>query len=193
MPNFAKKIRYFGPEGVRLMKFFQVGTLFRPRTSPVISHYFIWAFWSIIWSEKLLILVCIFWGLESDVQNFVYHYFKDGIPDGVFTSRFPKHECLPVYAVIYYCFRCGCLKGALEAAKKTEKQILVTTFETLISKRHSPLPMDIWNGLCSEYNRNVKNKSEDVYEIALYCIIAKADPKPDGNSPFEVLIHNVYE
>jgi len=119
-------------------------------------------------------------GLESDVHNYVYHYFKDGIPPNCEFAQFPNHDRLPVYAVMYYCFRCGCLEGALQAAKMARHgKMLVAAFETLMNNRHARLPNDLWNQLCFHYNKNVKNKSKDVYEVALYCIIAKADPKPE--------------
>lgn len=120
-------------------------------------------------------------GLENDVHTYVYQLFREGTNPNVQVSSFSKFDQLPVYAVMYYCIRCGCLQGALRAAKVAKNELLVRAIEALIHNRFASLPNDIWNALCLQYNRQVKNRSQDVYEIAIYCIIARADPKPEAD------------
>jgi len=117
-------------------------------------------------------------GLEHDIQNFVCHYFKDAIPPSYETMEFPDYRKLPTWAVIYFCLRCGCLQGALNTARRAKRHHLVRAIESMIQRPRELLPEDVWKSLCTEYNTTVKSVSSDPFKIAVYCIVAKADPNP---------------
>jgi len=129
-------------------------------------------------------------GITYDIQNYVYLTFKDSIPSDFETARFADYDLLPLWAVVFYCLRCGNLTGALESMRRGDPKTCSTmcdALETLLNSKQQQnlttpqLPTQMWQQLTSEYNRTVKPPHcRDPFKVAVYCIVAKCDPKPEG-------------
>ena len=90
----------------------------------------------------------------------------DGLVDGA-----------PVWAMIYFCLRCGDLAAALQAAQKAgpglaDAQSLLQELITAPDCRLSP---QTEGAVRLQYRRSVR-QSTDPYKRAVYCVVAACDP-----------------
>ncbi|XP_070536264.1 nuclear pore complex protein Nup93-like [Ptychodera flava] len=82
----------------------------------------------------------------------------------------------PVWAVIYYCLRCGDLRAALQAVDKATQNLgeFRQYFEEYIHSEDRRLPPNSENKIHLHYRRAVK-RSNDPYKRAVYCVIGHCD------------------
>ena len=90
----------------------------------------------------------------------------DGLVDGA-----------PVWAMIYFCLRCGDLAAAVQAAQKAgpglaDAQSLLQELTTAPDCRLSP---QTEGAVRLQYRRSVR-QSTDPYKRAVYCVVAACDP-----------------
>eukprot|EP00494_Astrolonche_serrata_P006843 UN06868 len=127
-------------------------------------------------------------GIEYDVHNYVYQVFKDQqIPSNYENIVSIDHyDRLPLWAIVFYCFRCGSLEGALNAARRGPQKDfgkICAALQSIIQRKTFLLPTDLWKDIGSEYNHRVKPPlCTDPFKVALYCLIAKTDTNPQGLS-----------
>ena len=93
----------------------------------------------------------------------------DGLVDGA-----------PVWAVIYYCLRCGDLSSAVAAAQRAgpglaDAQSLLQELVTAPDHRLSP---QTEGAVRLQYRRSVR-QSTDPYKRAVYCVVAACDPQEE--------------
>ncbi|XP_006820413.2 nuclear pore complex protein Nup93-like [Saccoglossus kowalevskii] len=83
----------------------------------------------------------------------------------------------PVWAVIYYCIRCGDLHGAMQAVKKATQNLgeFREYLEEYMHTEDKRLPPNTESKVHLHYRRAVK-RSNDPYKRAVYCIIGHCDP-----------------
>ncbi|XP_069496428.1 nuclear pore complex protein Nup93 isoform X1 [Ambystoma mexicanum] len=82
----------------------------------------------------------------------------------------------PVWALIYYCMRCGDLNAAMLVVNRAQHQLgeFKNWFQEYIQSEDRRLPPTTENKLRLHYRRALRN-STDPYKRAVYCIIGKCD------------------
>uniref|UniRef100_A0AAQ4PGR5 Nuclear pore complex protein Nup93 n=1 Tax=Gasterosteus aculeatus aculeatus TaxID=481459 RepID=A0AAQ4PGR5_GASAC len=85
-------------------------------------------------------------------------------------------ECHPVWAVIYYCLRCGDLNAAMQVVNRVQHQLgdFKTWFQEYMNSPTRRLSPTLENKLRLHYRRVLRN-SADPYKRAVYCLIGKCD------------------
>ncbi|KAM8947376.1 nuclear pore complex protein Nup93 [Pelodytes ibericus] len=85
-------------------------------------------------------------------------------------------EGYPVWALIYYCMRCGDLMAALHVVSRAQHQLgeFKNWFQEYIHSEDRRLSPDCENKLRLHYRRAVRS-STDPYKRAVYCIIGRCD------------------
>jgi len=86
-------------------------------------------------------------------------------------------ENVPVWAMIYYCLRCGDLGAAVQAAKLAGPGLADahTLLQELSSSPSSRLSPGTEAALRLEYKRSVR-QSSDPYKRAVYCVLGACEP-----------------
>ncbi|KAM4619080.1 LOW QUALITY PROTEIN: nuclear pore complex protein Nup93 [Polymixia lowei] len=82
----------------------------------------------------------------------------------------------PVWAVIYYCLRCGDLNAAMQVVNRVQHQLgdFKTWFQEYMNSPDRRLAPASENKLRLHYRRVLRN-SADPYKRAVYCLIGKCD------------------
>uniref|UniRef100_A0A3Q0RC73 Nuclear pore complex protein Nup93 n=1 Tax=Amphilophus citrinellus TaxID=61819 RepID=A0A3Q0RC73_AMPCI len=82
----------------------------------------------------------------------------------------------PVWAVIYYCLRCGDLNAAMQVVNRMQHQLgdFKTWFQEYMNSPDRRLSPTSENKLRLHYRRVLRN-SADPYKRAVYCVIGKCD------------------
>uniref|UniRef100_A0A1A8MD62 Nuclear pore complex protein Nup93 n=4 Tax=Nothobranchius TaxID=28779 RepID=A0A1A8MD62_9TELE len=82
----------------------------------------------------------------------------------------------PVWAVIYYCLRCGDLNAAMQVVSKVHHQLgdFKTWFQEYMNSPDKRLSPTSENKLRLHYRRALRNCA-DPYKRAVYCLIGKCD------------------
>uniref|UniRef100_A0A7N8XM50 Nuclear pore complex protein Nup93 n=1 Tax=Mastacembelus armatus TaxID=205130 RepID=A0A7N8XM50_9TELE len=82
----------------------------------------------------------------------------------------------PVWAVIYYCLRCGDLNAAMQVVNRVQHQLgdFKTWFQEYMNSPDRRLSPASENKLRLHYRRVLRN-SADPYKRAVYCLIGKCD------------------
>uniref|UniRef100_A0A3P9ISS5 Nuclear pore complex protein Nup93 n=2 Tax=Oryzias latipes TaxID=8090 RepID=A0A3P9ISS5_ORYLA len=82
----------------------------------------------------------------------------------------------PVWAVIYYCLRCGDLNAAMQVVNRVQHQLgdFKTWFQEYMNSPDRRLCPTSENKLRLHYRRVLRN-SADPYKRAVYCLIGKCD------------------
>uniref|UniRef100_A0A667XQD6 Nuclear pore complex protein Nup93 n=1 Tax=Myripristis murdjan TaxID=586833 RepID=A0A667XQD6_9TELE len=82
----------------------------------------------------------------------------------------------PVWAVIYYCLRCGDLSAAMQVVNRVQHQLgdFKTWFQEYMNSPDRRLSPTSENKLRLHYRRVLRN-SADPYKRAVYCLIGKCD------------------
>ncbi|XP_050778726.1 nuclear pore complex protein Nup93 isoform X2 [Gopherus flavomarginatus] len=82
----------------------------------------------------------------------------------------------PVWALIYYCMRCGDLIAALHVVNRAQHQLgeFKTWFQEYIHSKDKRLSPTTENKLRLHYRRALRNNT-DPYKRAVYCIIGRCD------------------
>ncbi|TNN68258.1 Nuclear pore complex protein Nup93 [Liparis tanakae] len=85
----------------------------------------------------------------------------------------------PVWAVIYYCLRCGDLNAAMQVVNRVQHQLgdFKTWFQEYMNSPDRRLPPTLENKLRLHYRRVLRN-SADPYKRAVYCLIGKLSQEP---------------
>eukprot|EP00088_Acartia_fossae_P030106 TRINITY_DN31070_c0_g1_i1.p1 TRINITY_DN31070_c0_g1~~TRINITY_DN31070_c0_g1_i1.p1 ORF type:complete len:556 (-),score=108.67 TRINITY_DN31070_c0_g1_i1:128-1717(-) len=93
----------------------------------------------------------------------------DGLVDGV-----------PVWALIYYCLRCGDLEAACEAARQAGPGLgdIHTLLQEVNSSADHRLSPQTENLVRIQYRRSVR-QSSDPFKRAVYCVLAACDPQEE--------------
>jgi len=93
----------------------------------------------------------------------------DGLVDGV-----------PVWALIYYCLRCGDMSAACEAARQAGPGLadIHSLLQELSSSADNRLSTQTESLVKIQYRRNVR-QSSDPYKRAVYCIMAACDTQEE--------------
>lgn len=96
-----------------------------------------------------------------------------GLDDGLVDS-------VPVWAMIYYCLRCGDLAAAVQAAQRAgpglaDAKSLLQELSTAADRRLSP---QTEGAVRLQYKRSVR-QSTDPYKRAVYCVVAACDPSEE--------------
>uniref|UniRef100_A0A8B9Z2U5 Nuclear pore complex protein Nup93 n=1 Tax=Buteo japonicus TaxID=224669 RepID=A0A8B9Z2U5_9AVES len=82
----------------------------------------------------------------------------------------------PVWALIYYCMRCGDLTAAMHVVKRAQHQLgeFKTWFQEYMHSKDKRLSPATENKLRLHYRRALRNNT-DPYKRAVYCIIGRCD------------------
>uniref|UniRef100_A0A8C3C233 Nuclear pore complex protein Nup93 n=2 Tax=Cairina moschata TaxID=8855 RepID=A0A8C3C233_CAIMO len=82
----------------------------------------------------------------------------------------------PVWALIYYCMRCGDLNAAMHVVKRAQHQLgeFKTWFQEYMHSKDRRLSAATENKLRLHYRRALRNNT-DPYKRAVYCIIGRCD------------------
>uniref|UniRef100_A0A674GED0 Nuclear pore complex protein Nup93 n=1 Tax=Taeniopygia guttata TaxID=59729 RepID=A0A674GED0_TAEGU len=82
----------------------------------------------------------------------------------------------PVWALIYYCMRCGDLTAAMHVVKRAQHQLgeFKTWFQEYMNSKDRRLSPATENKLRLHYRRALRNNT-DPYKRAVYCIIGRCD------------------
>ncbi|XP_027502271.1 nuclear pore complex protein Nup93 isoform X1 [Corapipo altera] len=82
----------------------------------------------------------------------------------------------PVWALIYYCMRCGDLTAAMHVVKRAQHQLgeFKTWFQEYMHSKDRRLSPATENKLRLHYRRALRNNT-DPYKRAVYCIIGRCD------------------
>ncbi|XP_039931134.1 nuclear pore complex protein Nup93 isoform X3 [Hirundo rustica] len=82
----------------------------------------------------------------------------------------------PVWALIYYCMRCGDLSAAMHVVKRAQHQLgeFKTWFQEYMHSKDRRLSPATENKLRLHYRRALRNNT-DPYKRAVYCIIGRCD------------------
>ncbi|XP_023321821.1 nuclear pore complex protein Nup93 [Eurytemora carolleeae] len=93
----------------------------------------------------------------------------DGLVDGV-----------PVWALIYYCLRCGDLNAACEGARQAGPGLgdIHTLLQELKSSNGTRLSPQTESMVRIQYRRSVR-QSSDPFKRAVYCVLAACDPQEE--------------
>ncbi|MEQ2267718.1 hypothetical protein XENORESO_009587, partial [Xenotaenia resolanae] len=85
-------------------------------------------------------------------------------------------EGQPVWAVIYYCLRCGDLNAAMQVVNRAQHQLgdFKSWFQEYMNSPDKRLSPTSENKLRLHYRRALRN-SADPYKRAVYCLIGKCD------------------
>ncbi|XP_069757463.1 nuclear pore complex protein Nup93 isoform X4 [Narcine bancroftii] len=85
-------------------------------------------------------------------------------------------EGQPVWALIYYCLRCGDLMAAMQVVNRTQHQLgeFHNWFMEYVQGDDRRLPPNAENKLRLHYRRALRN-STDPYKRAVYCLIGRCD------------------
>uniref|UniRef100_A0A3B3WFR2 Nuclear pore complex protein Nup93 n=1 Tax=Poecilia mexicana TaxID=48701 RepID=A0A3B3WFR2_9TELE len=85
-------------------------------------------------------------------------------------------EGQPVWAIIYYCLRCGDLNAAMTVVSRAQHQLgdFKSWFQEYMSSPDKRLSPASENKLRLHYRRALRN-SADPYKRAVYCLIGKCD------------------
>jgi len=134
-------------------------------------------------------------GLENDVQSYVQSQISNSnqYPENWDMASFGNYGTLPLWPVIYYCFRCGNVQGAFNAAKQGGEENFAQALAHIIETNDRRLPLPLWEELCKYYRLHVKTGCDDPFKIAMYCLVAKADPKHDGVNMRDAGINDTIE
>ncbi len=82
----------------------------------------------------------------------------------------------PIWALLYYCVRCGGLQEALEIAAKVRDRIgsfYVYFREYVTNKRR--LPQQQWEKMCAEFNSEIRTHTLDPFKLTLWNVISRCD------------------
>ncbi|XP_077993570.1 nuclear pore complex protein Nup93-like [Glandiceps talaboti] len=111
------------------------------------------------------------------IYNLVRSYLSVRLPPNTPGLEDGDVEGLPVWAVIYFCMRCGDFQSALEAVDKSTQSLgeFREYFEEYIHSGDRRLPPNTESKVHAHYRRVVK-RSNDPYKRAVYCIIGHCDP-----------------
>jgi len=95
--------------------------------------------------------------------------FEDGLVEG--------H---PVWAMIYYCLRCGDLPSAMQAVESASQNLgdFPAYLKEYLTSEERRLGDSSETKLRLQYRRSVRH-SHDPYKRAVYCVIGRCDPKDD--------------
>ncbi|XP_037671757.1 nuclear pore complex protein Nup93 isoform X2 [Choloepus didactylus] len=82
----------------------------------------------------------------------------------------------PVWALIYYCMRCGDLQAASQVVNRAQHQLgeFKTWFQEYMNSKDRRLSPAVENKLRLHYRRALRNNT-DPYKRAVYCIIGRCD------------------
>ncbi|XP_078067157.1 nuclear pore complex protein Nup93 [Mustelus asterias] len=85
-------------------------------------------------------------------------------------------EGQPVWALIYYCLRCGDLMAAMQVVNRAQHQLgeFSNWFQEYVQGDDRRLPPTTENKLRLHYRRALRN-STDPYKRAVYCLIGRCD------------------
>lgn len=91
-----------------------------------------------------------------------------GLDDGLVDS-------VPVWAMIYFCLRCGDVAAAMEAAKMSGLSDALTLLQELAASPDLRLSPQTEGVVRLQYKRQVR-QSTDPYKRAVYCLVGACDP-----------------
>jgi nuclear pore complex protein Nup93 len=96
-----------------------------------------------------------------------------GLEDGVVEGH-------PVWAMVYYCIRCGDLQAALQVVTTAQQHLgdFPTFLREYMTSDERRLSDNSETKLRLQYRRSVRN-STDPYKRAVYCLVGRCDPKGD--------------
>ncbi|XP_046568513.1 nuclear pore complex protein Nup93-like [Haliotis rubra] len=112
--------------------------------------------------------------------NLVKSYLKVRPPVTVRGSEEGLMDGLPVWALIYYCLRCGDLKAAQQVVEKASHQLddFPGFFREYVNSSDHRLSPGSDTKIKLQYRRIVKN-STDSYKRAVYCVVGQCDFSED--------------
>ena len=87
---------------------------------------------------------------------------------------------VPVWAMLYYCLRCGDLSAAVQAARKAGPGLadVASLLQELSSSTDRRLSPQTEGAARLHYRRSVR-QSTDPYKRAVYCVVAACDPSEE--------------
>ncbi|KAL8622106.1 hypothetical protein ACOMHN_056591 [Nucella lapillus] len=112
--------------------------------------------------------------------NLVRSYLKLQLPSMTITAEDGHLEGLPIWALIYYCLRCGDTKAAQEVVERVSHQLgdFPAFFHEYVNNPQHRLSVANDTKIKLQYRRIVKN-SQDSFKRAVYCIVGQCDPEED--------------
>ncbi|KAG8437674.1 hypothetical protein GDO86_008399 [Hymenochirus boettgeri] len=108
--------------------------------------------------------------------NLVRSFLNIRLPSPIPGLQDGEVEGYPVWALIYYCMRCGDLMAAQQAVNKAQHQLgdFKNFFQDYVHSKDRRLPPTAENKLRLHYRRAIR-ASTDPYKRAVYCIIGRCD------------------
>nr|AAB49670.1 An4b [Xenopus laevis] len=140
-------------------------------------------------SYKNYTLISVFANLQQaqlggvpGTYNLVRSFLNIRLPTTVPGLQDGEIEGYPVWALIYYCMRCGDLMAAQQVVNRAQHQLgdFKNCFQEYIHNKDRRLSPTTENKLRLHYRRAVR-ASTDPYKRAVYCIIGRCDVS-DNNS-----------
>ncbi|XP_055955710.1 nuclear pore complex protein Nup93 [Patella vulgata] len=112
--------------------------------------------------------------------NLVKSFLKVRPPVSIRESEDFLLEGQPVWAVIYYCLRCGDLKAADDVVKKAQHKLgdFAAFYSEYVQSDGHRLSPGNDTKIKLQYRRIVKS-STDPYKRAVYCVVGQCDPNED--------------
>nr|KAG5713038.1 hypothetical protein BaRGS_021832 [Batillaria attramentaria] len=112
--------------------------------------------------------------------SLVRSYLKLQLPAMAFVAEDCRLDGQPVWALVYFCLRCGDMKAAQEVISKVSHQLgdFPGYFQEYITNPQHRLSVANDTKIKLQYRRVVKN-SQDPFKRAVYCIVGQCDPNED--------------
>uniref|UniRef100_G1MQT3 Nuclear pore complex protein Nup93 n=1 Tax=Meleagris gallopavo TaxID=9103 RepID=G1MQT3_MELGA len=137
----------------------------------------------LLFSYKNYTFVTVFGNLHQaqlggvpGTYQLVRSYLNIKLPAPVPGLQDGEVEGHPVWALIYYCMRCGDLTAAMHVVKRAQHQLgeFKTWFQEYMNSKERRLSIATENKLRLHYRRALRNNT-DPYKRAVYCIIGRCD------------------
>ncbi|OXB54209.1 hypothetical protein ASZ78_013970, partial [Callipepla squamata] len=137
----------------------------------------------LLFSYKNYTFVTVFGNLHQaqlggvpGTYQLVRSYLNIKLPAPVPGLQDGEVEGHPVWALIYYCMRCGDLTAAMHVVKRAQHQLgeFKTWFQEYMNSKDRRLSTATENKLRLHYRRALRNNT-DPYKRAVYCIIGRCD------------------
>ncbi|KAK7115279.1 hypothetical protein V1264_001179 [Littorina saxatilis] len=112
--------------------------------------------------------------------NLVRSYLKLHLPPSSFTAEDGVLEGQPIWALVYYCLRCGDMKAAQQVVDKVSHQLgdFASYFHEYVKNPQHRLSVANDTKIKLQYRRVVKN-TQDPYKRAVFCVVGQCDPHED--------------
>lgn len=87
----------------------------------------------------------------------------------------------PIWAEVFYCWRCGERSVAVEAAREGHAPVVASCLEMLANSSDvvPNLPSELLKDLVQEYNRSDVGRSSDPFKVAIYNLITRCEDSPN--------------